>query len=318
MLENMESQKIEVLELSDGGRYGKFVFGPLEHGYANTIGNSLRRVLLSSLPGVAVTSVKIDGVQHEFSTVPNVAEDVTEIILNVKGIIAKMYGEVSKTGYIDAKGEGEVTTADIKVDSEVEIIDKDIHIATLAEGAELKMELVFDCGRGYVSSEKNKSKDSPIGTIAVDSIYTPVRKANYFVTNQLVGSRADYERLTLEVWTDGTVSAQDAVAYAAKLLIKHLAFFSELAEESHLPEIMAEREDKLRHRTLEMSIDDLELSVRSANCLRRAGITVVGDLVKLSVDDMLKVRNLGKKSFDEVRDRLYQLGFEFAPSAEFV
>ena len=269
------------------------------------------------MPGVAVTSVKIDGVQHEFSTIPGVKEDVTEIILNVKGLIAKMYGESPKTVYIEAEGECEVTAGDIKTDSEIEILDPGMHIATLSAGAKLYMELTFDRGRGYVSAEKNKQMLQPvIGVIAVDSIYTPVLKVNYTVENTRVGQRTDYDKLTIEVWTDGTISAKEAVSYAAKVLSEHLALFVDLSDESIQPELMAEKDDKSKDKILEMTIEDLDLSVRSFNCLKRAGINTVDDLINKSQDDMMKVRNLGKKSFEEVRAKLISLGFDLAAGDE--
>ena len=317
MLEKIEKPVIETMKLKPDGKYGMLVLEPLECGYGNTLGNSLRRVLLSSLPGVAVTSVKIDGVQHEFSTIPGVKEDVTEIILNVKGLIAKMYGESPKTVYIEAEGECEVTAGDIKTDSEIEILDPGMHIATLSAGAKLYMELTFDRGRGYVSAEKNKQMLQPvIGVIAVDSIYTPVLKVNYTVENTRVGQRTDYDKLTIEVWTDGTISAKEAVSYAAKVLSEHLALFVDLSDESIQPELMAEKDDKSKDKILEMTIEDLDLSVRSFNCLKRAGINTVDDLINKSQDDMMKVRNLGKKSFEEVRAKLISLGFDLAAGDE--
>ncbi len=290
MLERIEKPEIETVKLKPDGKYGMFTLEPLECGFGNTLGNSLRRVLLSSLPGVAVTSVKIDGVQHEFSTIPGVKEDVTEIILNIKGLIAKMYGESPKTVYIEANGECEVLAGDIKTDSEIEILDPGMHIATLTAGAKLYMELTFDRGRGYVSAEKNKSKmvQPPIGIIAVDSIYTPVLKVNYSVENTRVGQRTDFDKLIIEVWTDGTISARDAVSLG----------------------------DKSKDKVLEMTIEDLELSVRSFNCLKRANINTVEDLITKSPDEMMKVRNLGKKSFDEVRAKLNSLGFDLAEPEE--
>ena len=317
MLEKIEKPEIEIVKLKPDGKYGMFVLEPLEAGYGNTLGNSLRRVLLSSLPGVAVTSVKIDGIQHEFSTIPGVKEDVTEIILNVKGLIAKMYGECPKTVYIEAEGEGVVTAGDIKTDSEIEILDPGMHIATLSAGAKLFMELTFDKGRGYVSAEKNKSFIQPaIGVIAVDSIYTPVLKVNYTVENTRVGQRTDYDKLIIEVWTDGTISAKEAVSYAAKILCEHLDLFVDLSDELSQPELMVEKDDKSKEKILEMTIEDLDLSVRSFNCLKRAGINTVDDLINKSQEDMMKVRNLGKKSFEEVRAKLQSLGYDLASSEE--
>ena len=313
MLEKIEKPEIETVKLKPDGKYGMFVLEPLEAGYGNTLGNSLRRVLLSSLPGVAVTSVKIDGVQHEFSTIPGVKEDVTEIILNVKGLIAKMYCDCPKTVYIEAEGEGVVTAGDIKTDSEIEILDPGMHIATLGPGARLYMEITLDRGRGYVSAEKNKQQLQPvIGIIAVDSIYTPVLKVNYTVENTRVGQRTDYDKLIIEVWTDGTISAKEAVSYAAKVLTDHLQLFVELSDEAIQPELMADKSETGKDKILEMTIDDLDLSVRSFNCLKRANINTVDDLINKSQGDMMKVRNLGKKSFEEVRAKLQSLGFDLA------
>ncbi|MDR0197222.1 MAG: DNA-directed RNA polymerase subunit alpha [Oscillospiraceae bacterium] len=318
MLEKIEKSEIKT-DLKPDGKYGKFCLEPLEHGFGNTLGNSLRRVLLSSLPGVAVTSVKIDGVLHEFSTIPGVKEDVTEIILNVKGLIAKIFGGCPKTVYIEAEGECEVTAGDIKTDSEIEILDPGMHIATLEPGAKLYMELTFDGGRGYATAEKNKQLLQPaIGVIAVDSIYTPVLKVNYSVDNTRVGQRTDFDKLTIEVWTDGTVSAKEAISYAAKLLNEHLSLFTELSDNNDQPELMTEKEDRNKDKILEMTIEDLDLSVRSFNCLKRAAINTVDDLITKSPEDMMKVRNLGKKSFDEVRAKLISLGFDLAPSEEII
>jgi DNA-directed RNA polymerase subunit alpha len=266
------------------------------------------------LPGVAVTSVKIDGVQHELSTIPGAREDVTEIILNLKGLTAKLYCEGPKTIYIEAEGECEVTAADIKADSEVDILVPDMHIATLGAGAKLFMEITIDRGRGYVSAEKNKSlmTNAPIGVIAVDSIYSPVLKVNYTVDNTRVGQITDYDKLTLEVWTDGTISAKEAVSMAAKLLNEHLNPFVDLSEEVNVVEIMAEKDDKSKEKVLEMTIEELDLSVRSFNCLKRAGINTVNDLIDKSAEEMMKVRNLGKKSFEEVKSKLHSLGYELS------
>ncbi len=293
MLEKIEKPKIETPELRPNGTYGKFVLEPLERGYGITLGNSLRRVLLSSLPGVAVTSVKIDGVQHELSTIPGVREDVTEIILNLKGLTAKLYGEGPKTIYIEAEGECDVTAADIKADSEVDILVPDMHIATLGAGAKLYMEIVIDRGRGYVSAEKNK-------------------QLNYTVDNTRVGQITDYDKLTLEVWTDGTISAKEAVSMAAKLLNEHLNPFVDLSEEMTVVELIAEKDDKGKEKVLEMTIEELDLSVRSFNCLKRAGINTVNDLIEKSEEEMMKVRNLGKKSFEEVKAKLHSLGYELS------
>ena len=313
MLEKFEKPVIETAKLKPDGTYGMFTLDPLEGGYGNTLGNSLRRVLLSSLPGVAVTSVKIDGILHEFSTIPGVKEDVTEIILNIKGLIAKMYGECPKTVYIEAEGECEVTAGDIKTDSEIEILDPGMHIATLGPGAKLYMEITLDRGRGYVSAEKNKQQLQPaIGVIAVDSIYTPVLKVNYTVENTRVGQKIDYDKLILEVWTDGTISAKEAVSYAAKVLTEHLTSFVELSDETLQPDLMTDKNESGKSDVLSMTIDDLELSVRSYNCLKRANINTVDDLISKSQGEMMKVRNLGKKSFEEVRAKLQSLGYDLA------
>ena len=314
MLEKIEKPDIETVELKSNGTYGKFVLEPLERGYGTTIGNSLRRVLLSSLPGVAVTSIKIDGVQHELSTIPGVKEDVSEIVLNLKGLTAKLYCDGPKTVYIEAEGECEVTAGDIKTDSEVEILVPDMHIATLDTGAKLYMGIVLDKGRGYVSAEKNKTimANAPIGVIAVDSIYTPVLKVNYTVENTRVGQITDYDKLTLEVWTDGVISAKEAVSMAAKLLNEHLNLFINLSEETSVDEILAEKDNKSKDKVLEMTIEELDLSVRSFNCLKRAGINTVNDLIEKSEEEMMKVRNLGKKSFDEVKEKLASLGLEMS------
>lgn len=318
MLEKIEKPDIETVELKSNGTYGKFVLEPLERGYGTTIGNSLRRVLLSSLPGVAVTSIKIDGVQHELSTIAGVKEDVAEIVLNLKGLTAKLYCDGPKTVYIEAEGECEVTAGDIKTDSEVEILVPDMHIATLDSGAKLYMEIVLDKGRGYVSSEKNKALmvNAPIGIIAVDSIYTPVLKVNYTVENTRVGQITDFDKLTLEVWTDGVISAKEAVSMAAKLLNEHLNLFINLSEETSVDEILAEKDNKSKDKVLEMTIEELDLSVRSFNCLKRAGINTVNDLIEKSEEEMMKVRNLGKKSFDEVKEKLASLGLEMSYEEE--
>lgn len=317
MLEKFVKPEIETAELRSDGTYGRFVLEPLERGYGTTLGNSLRRVLLSSLPGVAVNSVKIDGVHHELSTIPGVKEDVTEIVLNLKGLTAKMYGDGPKTIYIEAEGECEVTAGDIKTDSEVDILVPDMHIATLGAGAKLYMEIVIDRGRGYVPAEKNKqSMQSSIGVIAVDSIYTPVLKCNYKVENTRVGQITDYDRLILEVWTDGTISAKEAISLAAKLLNEHLNLFIDLSEEEIPDTMMVEKDDKGKEKLLEMTIEELDLSVRSFNCLKRAGINTVNDLIDKSEEEMMKVRNLGKKSFDEVKEKLNTLGFDLSSEEE--
>ncbi|HHX56517.1 MAG TPA: DNA-directed RNA polymerase subunit alpha [Clostridiales bacterium] len=317
MLEKIEKPEIETVELKSDGKYGKFVLSPLERGYGITLGNSLRRVLLSSLPGVAVTSVKIEGVRHELSTVPGVKEDVTEIILSIKGLTAKLHGEGPKTIYIEAEGECEVTAGDIKTDSEVDILDPGMHIATLGKDAKLYMEITIDRGRGYVSAERNKQAiNLPIDVMAVDSIYTPVLKVNYQVENTRLGQVTDFDKLTIEVWTDGTISAKEALSQAANLLNEHLKLFIDLSDESSIAEILVEKDDKGKEKILEMTIEELDLSVRSFNCLKRAGINTVEDLINKSEEEMMKVRNLGKKSFDEVKEKLNSLGFELSSEEE--
>ena len=305
----IEKPSIEALDLTADGTYGKFVVEPLERGYGTTLGNSLRRVLLSSLPGYAITSVKIDGVLHEFSTIDGVKEDVTEIVLNLKGVILKVHGDEAKTIYIDASGKGVVTAGDIKVDSDVEILNPEHVIATLEDGATLKMELTADRGRGYVSAERNKQLMQPvIGVIAIDSIYTPVLKVNYTVENTRVGQITDYDKLSLEAWTDGTISAQEAVSLGAKILTDHLNLFVDLSDEARETETLIDHPDDGKGKTLEMTIEELDLSVRSFNCLKRAGINTVEDLTKRSEDDMMRVRNLGRKSLEEVIAKLGSLG----------
>ena len=304
--------RIETAELKPDGTYGKFVAEPLDRGFGIALGNSLRRVLLSSLPGVAVSSVKIDGIQHEFSTIPGVKEDVTEIILNIKGLTAKLYCDEPIRVKIAAEGECEVTAGSISGSSEVEVLDPGMHIASLAEGAKLSMELVLQKGQGYVSADRNKQLDgekAPVGTIFVDSIYTPVLKVNYSVENTRVEQITDYDKLTLEVWTDGTISAKEAVSLAAKILNRQLNHFVELSDEVGSTEIMEKKEDTGRDKVLEMTIEELDLSVRAFNCLKRAGVNSVGDLVTKSTDEMMKVRNLGKKSLEEVMSKLEALGF---------
>ena len=313
----IEKPRIEMADLQPDGKYGKFVVEPLERGFGITLGNSLRRVLLSSLPGVAVTSVKIDGIQHEFSTIAGVKEDVTEIILNIKGITAKIHGDAPKTVYIEAEGECEVTSGSIKADSEVEILDPGMHIATLGQGAKLYMEIVLDKGRGYVPAERNKQNmQSVIGVIPVDSIYTPVLKVNYAVENTRVGQITDYDKLTLEVWTDGTISAKEAVSLGANVLTEHLNLFADLSDEVYPTEIMVEKDDNGKEKVLEMTIEELDLSVRSFNCLKRAGINTVEDLISKSEEDMMKVRNLGRKSLEEVINKLNSLGFDLVKDEE--
>ena len=307
----IEKPRIEVVDLTDDGTYGKFTVDPLERGYGSTLGNSLRRVLLSSLPGFAATSVKIDGILHEFSTIEGVKEDVTEIVLNVKGLIVKINGDGPKTVQIEEEGPKVVTAADIKCDSEVEILDPDVYIATIGEGGRLSMEITIDRGRGYVSADRNKQLLAPvIGLIPVDSIYTPVRKVNYTVENTRVGQITDYDKLTIEVWTNGTISAKEAVSLSAKVLTDHLNLFVDLSGDTYAGNsIMVEKDDNGKEKILEMTIEDLDLSVRSFNCLKRAGINTVEDLIQKSEEDMMKVRNLGRKSLEEVIHKLDSLGF---------
>ena len=313
----IEKPRIETLELSGDGKYGKFVMEPLERGYATTLGNSMRRVLLSTLPGVAITSVKIDGVVHEFSTLPGVKEDVTEIVLNLKGVIAKLHSDTAKKIYIEAVGPGVVTAADIKADFEVEILNPDMYIATLDEGAKLNMEMTLDKGRGYVSAEQNKPAQSIIGVIPMDSIYTPVLKANFYVDNTRVGNVVDKNKLTLEVWTDGSIAANEAVSLSAKILIEHFELFLDLSEGvGDAGSIMAEKNDKEKEKALDLTIDELDLSVRSFNCLKRAGINTVEDLTNKSEEDMMKVRNLGRKSLEEVIAKLDSFGFSLKKDDE--
>ena len=314
----IERPKIDTASLSADGRYGKFVVEPLERGFGTTLGNSLRRVLLSSLPGVAVTSIKIDGAVHEFSTIEGVKEDVTEIVLNVKGITAKLYSDTPKTVRIEASGEGEVTAGSIQQDAEIEVLNPDWHIATLADGAKLIMELVFDKGRGYVPAERNKqaAEQASLNALPVDSIYTPVLKVNYTVENTRVGQITDYDKLTLEVWTDGTISAKEAVSLAARIMTEHLNLFVTLSQEAMDAEIMVEKDDKGKEKALEMTIEELDLSVRSFNCLKRAGINTVEDLINKSEDEMMKVRNLGRKSLEEVMAKLDSLGFTLTKDDE--
>ena len=313
----IEKPRIETAELAADGTYGKIVVEPLERGYGVTLGNSLRRILLSSLPGYAITSVKIDGVLHEFSTIPGVKEDVTEIILNLKNVVLKIHGEGPKTVYIDASGEGEVLAGDIKCDSEVEIINPDFHICTLDRDAHINMELTVNKGRGYVSAEQNKKLMQPaIGVIAIDSIYTPILKANYTIDDIRVGQEIGFDKLTLEVWTNGTTTATEAVSLGAKFLNEHLALFGDLSGEAYDTEIMVDKGEDTKEKILEMTIEELDLSVRSFNCLKRAGINNVEDLTNKTEDDMMKVRNLGKKSLDEVINKLHSFGLDLRSEDE--
>ena len=313
-----EKPRIEIAEMAQDGTYGRFVVEPLERGYGTTLGNSLRRILLSSLPGSAVSNVKIDGVLHEFSVIPGVKEDVTEIILNLKCLAIKntSEGNESKVAYIDFEGEGEVTAKDIKADSDIEILNPDLHIATLSGGpnSKLYMEITINKGRGYIGADKNKKEDQPIGMLPVDSIFTPVTRVNFLVENTRVGQITDYDKLTLEVWTNGTIAPDDAVSYGAKLLNEHLALFIDLSDSAKNTEILVEKEEGKKEKVLEMSIEELDLSVRSYNCLKRAGINTVEDLACKTEEEMMKVRNLGKKSLEEVLNKLAELGLALRPS----
>ena len=308
----IEKPRIECIDSQEDVSYGKYIVEPLERGYGTTLGNSLRRILLSSLPGTAATSIKIAGVQHEFSTVPGVKEDVTEIVLNVKKIIAKLHCQGTKTVYIDAAGECEVTAGDIKADGEVEILNPEQHICSLGPDASFNMEITLSHGRGYVPSDKNKTPNMPIGTIAVDSIYTPVYKVNYTVENTRVGNMTDYDKLTLEVWTDSAISARDAVSLGAKILSDHLSLFTNLSETVASKPTMAEKAETHRDKVLEMTIEELDLSVRSFNCLKRANINNVEDLISRTGEDMMNVRNMGRKSLEEVQNKLAMMGLSLA------
>ena len=321
----IEKPNITTVNLSEDGMSGKFIVEPLERGYGTTLGNSLRRILLSSLPGVAVTSVKIDGVLHEFSTIPGVKEDVTEIILNIKGITAKLHTNSPKTVILDITGERDITAGDIKQDADIEILNPDHHIATIGENERLYMELTFDHGRGYVSQERNKQLHSaqlgpnvsaPIGTIYTDSIYTPVYNVSYTVENTRVGNITDLDKLTLEVITNGTITAKEAISLGAKILNEHLNLFVDLSDEAKKAEIMVEREETIKEKVLEMTIEELDMSVRSFNCLKRAGIDTVEDLTNRTEEDMIKVRNLGKKSLEEVIQKLHSLGLDLKKKEE--
>lgn len=307
-----EKPNIKCLEIDNETNYAKFVCEPLERGYGVTIGNSLRRILLSSLPGAAITSVKIEGVVHEFSTIPNVVEDVPEIIVNLKMVRLKLHENEEKVVRIDVKGEGKVTAGDIITDSSVEVLNPDLHIATLSEGAHLQIEMTVDMGRGYNSAEKNKKDGQPLGVLPIDSIYTPVKKVNYSVENTRVGQNIDYDKLTIELWTDGGLAPYEALSLAAKVMTGHLELFIDLSETAKNTQVMIEKEENKKEKVLEMSIEDLELSVRSFNCLKRANISTVEDIVKLTEPEMMKVRNLGKKSLDEVTAKLHSLGLDFA------
>lgn len=307
MLE-IEKPKIEILDLSDDGTYGKFVVEPLERGYGTTLGNSLRRVLLSSLPGAAVSSIKIEDVLHEFSTVPGVLEDVPELILNIKGIAAKVFANEPVNLILDIEGPQEVTVGDIVPDADVEMVNKDHYIATVNKGGRLYMELELSKGRGYVTSEKNKNEETSVGAIAIDSSYTPVRKANYNVTNTRVGQITDYDKLEIELWTNGTIDADEAISLGAKILTEHLDLFIGLTDHVNDVEIMVEKEEDKKEKVLDMTVEELDLSVRSYNCLKRAAINTVEELTDKSEDDMMKVRNLGRKSLEEIQKKLDELG----------
>ncbi|PGZ98909.1 DNA-directed RNA polymerase subunit alpha [Bacillus pseudomycoides] len=304
----IEKPKIETVELNEDAKYGKFVIEPLERGYGTTLGNSLRRILLSSLPGAAVTAIQIDGVLHEFSTVEGVVEDVTMIILNLKKLALKIYSEEEKTLEIDVQGEGIVTAADITHDSDVEILNPDLYIATLAKDAHFRVRLTAKRGRGYTPADANKSEDQPIGVIPIDSIYTPVSRVTYQVEKTRVGQVANYDKLTLDVWTDGSIGPKEAISLGAKILTEHLNIFVGLTDEAQNAEIMVEKEEDQKEKVLEMTIEELDLSVRSYNCLKRAGINTVQELANKTEEDMMKVRNLGRKSLEEVKHKLEELG----------
>ena len=308
----IEKPRIECIDSPEDASYGRYIVEPLERGYGTTLGNSLRRILLSSLPGTAATSIRIAGVQHEFSTIPGVKEDVTEIVLNIKRIIARMHCDGVKTVYIDAAGECEVTAGDIKSDGEIEILNPDLHICTLGPDATLNMEITMSHGRGYVPADRNKTPNMPIGTIAVDSIYTPVYKVNYTVENTRVGNMTDYDKLTLKVWTDSTISARDAVSLGAKILADHLTLFTDLSETVAQKSTVVEKDVPNKNKVLELTIEELDLSVRSFNCLKRANINNVEDLISKSGDDMMKVRNMGRKSLEEVQNKLAMMGLSLA------
>ena len=313
----IEKPQIECIEDPGNGTYGKYVVEPLERGYGITLGNALRRIMLSSLPGTAATTIKIAGVQHEFSTIPGVKEDVTEIVLNIKSLIAKMEGaETVKTVYINAVGPCEVTAGDIKGDSEVEILNPDLHIATLDAGATLDMEITLSHGRGYVPADRNKPAQTVIGVLPVDSIYTPVYKVNYTVENTRVGNMTDFDKLTLEVWTDGTITPRDAVSLGAKILCDHFTLFTDLSDTMSTRSTVVEKAEAQRDKVLELTIEELDLSVRSFNCLKRANINTVEDLISKTEDDMMKVRNLGRKSLEEVINKLAMMGLSLASEGD--
>ena len=311
-----EKPRIECLKLDNDNMYAKFVCEPLERGYGITLGNSLRRILLSSLPGAAITSIKVDGIQHEFSTIPGIVEDVVEIILNLKNVRLKIFDNEEKQLRIDVDEEGEITAGNIVGDANVEILNPDLHIATVAEGGSLHMELTANRGRGYNPSVKNKNPNQPLGVIAIDSIYTPVKKVNFYVENTRVGHITDFDKLTIELWTDGSLLPDEALSLAAKVMNEHLALFIDLSEATKNTEIMVEKEESKKEKVLETTIEELDLSVRSYNCLKRAGIINVEDLTNKTEEEMMKVRNLGRKSLEEVTNKLHSLGLDFMPSEE--
>lgn len=304
----IEKPKIETVEISEGAKFGKFVVEPLERGYGNTLGNSLRRILLSSLPGAAVTSIQIDGVLHEFSTIEGVVEDVASVIMNVKKLALKIYSDEEKVIEIDVKGDGQITAADITHDSDVEILNPDLYIATIGKNGHLRMRMYAQRGRGYTPADQNKREDLPIGVIPIDSIYTPVSRVNFQVENTRVGQMTNFDKLSLDVWTDGSIGPKEAISLGAKILTEHLNIFVGMTDEAQTAEIMVEKEEDQKEKVLEMTIEELDLSVRSYNCLKRAGINTVLELAHKSEDDMMKVRNLGRKSLEEVRAKLDELG----------
>ena len=312
----IEKPQIECIETPGDDSYGKYVIEPLERGYGTTLGNALRRIMLSSLPGTAATSIKIAGVQHEFTTIPGVKEDVTEIVLNIKQLITKLHSEGGKTVFIEAVGPCEVTAGDIKSDGEVEVLNPELHIATLGSGATLNMEITLSHGRGYVPADRNKAQQNIIGVIPVDSIYTPVYKVNYTVENTRVGNMTDFDKLTIEVWTDSTISARDAVSLGAKILCDHFALFTDLSETVGSKSTVVEKAETQRDKVLELTIEELDLSVRSFNCLKRANINTVEDLISKTEDEMMKVRNLGRKSLEEVINKLAMMGLSLADEAQ--
>lgn len=313
---NIEKPKIEVVETSEDNSYGKFVVEPLERGYGTTLGNSLRRILLSSLPGASVTSVKIDGVLHEFSSVPGVVEDTTDIILNLKQLILRVHSDERQVMTLEKEGEGPVTAADIQAGADVDIINPDLHIATLSGDSRLYMEITAEKGRGYKRAEDNKETDQPIGLIPIDASFTPIRRVNFKVEDTRVGQITDFDSLTLELWTDGSTSPEDAIGVAAKIMQEHLNLFIDLTEKTEDVEVMVETDDEDKEKILEMSIDELDLSVRSYNCLKRAGINTIQELIQKTPEDMMKVRNLGKKSLEEVTSKLAELGLSLKNSEE--